>query len=73
MAKKKAPSGLSISREGSRFTFTWKLGSKNYLAQKFQYRLYSNNKWGPWIVKGNTGNNNDTVRPKSTSDRKSVV
>lgn len=48
MAKITAPSGLSVIHNGADFTFRWKLGDKNYSAQEFQYRLYTNGKWGGW-------------------------
>lgn len=43
----KAPTGITISRNGGTYTVSWKCGDKNYSkGQQFQYRI--NN--GPWIT-----------------------
>lgn len=48
MAKTKKPTGLSISRNGKKFTFSWKIGDKDYgNGQQLQYRL-SYWKKGTW-------------------------
>ena len=46
MSKSKAPTGLSISRNGSRFTFSWKKGDSDYdNGQHLQYRING----GGWV------------------------
>ena len=38
--KTKAPTGLSITRDGGKFTFAWKIGDKDYEAgQTLKYRI----------------------------------
>ena len=40
MSETKKPTGLKITRDGGKFTLSWKIGAKNYGAgQKAQYRL----------------------------------
>ena len=52
MAKTKKPTGLSISRNGKKFTFSWKIGDKDYgNGQQLQYRL-SYWKKGSWTSVG---------------------
>lgn len=42
----KAPSGISIKRNGNNFTVTWKIADKNYSdGQQFQYRIGG----GSWV------------------------
>lgn len=44
--KTKAPSGLSIARDGAKFTCTWKIGDKDYgNAQQFQWRVNGKGSW----------------------------
>ena len=53
----KSPTGLSITRDGGKFTFTWKIGDKDYDAgQSLKYKV-------------NDGNWSDTKKPgtKATS------
>ena len=46
----KKPTGLAITRDGFKFTCTWKIGSKNYGAgQKLEYRVNG----GSWKSPGN--------------------
>ena len=46
MSKSKAPTGLSIARNGSRFTFSWKKGDSDYgNGQHLQYRIDG----GGWV------------------------
>ena len=46
MSKSKAPTGLSIARSGSKFTFSWKKGDSDYEnGQHLWYRI--NN--GGWV------------------------
>lgn len=48
MAKTKKPTGLSIARDGNKFTFSWKIADKDYgNGQQLQYRLSSWKK-GVW-------------------------
>ena len=50
MAKSKAPTGLSITRDGTRFTCSWKIGDENYSGgQRFWYRLQVNGSWQSWF------------------------
>lgn len=45
----KAPTGLSIARDGGKFTFAWKIGDKDYGAgQSLKYRL-NNGAWSSTI------------------------
>ena len=54
--KTKKPSGLSVTRDGQRFTFSWKVGDKDYDgAEVFQYRING----GKWIDKS-VGRNTST-------------
>ena len=48
-AKTTAPTGLSIARDGGKFTFAWKIGDKDYGAgQSLKYRL-NNGAWSSTI------------------------
>jgi len=48
MASTKKPSGLSIARNGLKFTFGWKIADADYDAgQKLQWRIYTG-KWSAW-------------------------
>lgn len=45
----KAPTGLSIMRNGEWYTIKWKIGDANYGdGQQLQYRLTNGKKKGPW-------------------------
>ena len=47
----KAPSGLTITREGNKFTFTWKIPSCKYeKGQQLQWRRKISGKWEAWKV-----------------------
>lgn len=35
----KAPSGVTVTRNGNKYTVTWKLGAKNYTAQELYYKI----------------------------------
>lgn len=49
MAKTKKPTGLTITRDGNKYTFKWKIASDNYGAgQKLQYRTKGKSKWRDW-------------------------
>lgn len=49
MAATKAPSGLAIARDGSKFTFSWKIANGKYGAgQQLQWRVKVGNKWKDW-------------------------
>ena len=49
MAKTKAPTGLTISRNGNKFTCSWKFGDTSYDdGQRFWYRLRVNDSWQSW-------------------------
>lgn len=48
MASTKKPSGLSIARNGLKFTFGWKIADADYGAgQKLQWRIWTG-KWSAW-------------------------
>ena len=51
-----APTGLSISRSGSTFTFSWHIGASNYGAgQQFYWNLNGRRQWGVGSIgAGNT-------------------
>lgn len=50
----KAPTGITISRNGGSYAVSWKCGDKNYgKGQQFQYRINSG-KWTPLSVGVNT-------------------
>lgn len=69
MGKKKkggvaAPSGLGISRNGTKFTFTWKRGT-SYTSQSLQYRVNRGGWRGLGVAKGATSaaiNNGSAIR-----------
>jgi len=50
MGKTKKPSGLSVTRDGYKFIFSWKIGSDNYGAgQNLQWRRKKyNGDWADW-------------------------
>lgn len=49
MAKTKKPTGLTITRDGSKYIFKWKIGDKDYGAgQTLQYRTKGKNDWRKW-------------------------
>ncbi len=50
MAKSKANTGQSISRNGTGFTASWTIKAKDPKKQWIRYRLY-NGKWGNWTTK----------------------
>lgn len=61
MAKKStksaAPTGLAIARNGTAFTFSWKVGDADYKdGVLLKYRL----NWGSWTAAINLGKNNPT-------------
>lgn len=53
-AETKAPTGLSIARDGGKFTFAWKIGDKDYGAgQSLKYKI-NNGKWSATQKLGTT-------------------
>ena len=50
---------LSIARNGSKFTASWKIKAKDVVVQKVRYRVHNGSKWGKWTTK--------TVKDKATS------
>lgn len=64
MAKTKKPTGLSITRDGNRYTFKWKIADDNYGdGQKLQYRTQGSKSWRDW----------QTVSIGSTTTSKTVT
>jgi len=52
MAKTKKPKGLSISRDGFKFTCTWKIADSDYgNGQEFEYRTKGATGWRKWKSK----------------------
>lgn len=53
MAKKvtAANTGLTLARNGSKFTASWKIKTKDPKLQKIRYRSYNGKKWRPWTTK----------------------
>lgn len=43
--------GLSISRNGDKFTAKWKIAAKDVTDQDVRYRTYNGEKWGGWNTK----------------------
>lgn len=70
MANKSAkPSGLKLTRDGNKFTATWKRGSSNYTSQTFKWRIKvgktaAKAKWSAW--------NNVSVTASTTSKKFTV-
>lgn len=49
MAKTKKPTGLTVTRNGDKYTIKWKKGDSNYSGgQGLQYRLKTNGSWKSW-------------------------
>lgn len=49
MGKTKKPTGLSITRDGNKYIFKWKIASDNYSSgQYLQYRTKGKTKWRAW-------------------------
>lgn len=57
MAKTKRPTGLSITRDGSKYTIKWKIADKDHgSGQTLEYRTKGKKEWSKWhnISIGNT-------------------
>lgn len=49
MAKTKRPTGLTITRSGSKYTIKWKVADNDYSAgQTLEYRTKGKSKWSKW-------------------------
>ena len=60
MGKTKKPTGLSITRNGNKYAFKWKIASADHGAgQKLEYRIKGRDQWFEW--------NNISVNTTATS------
>ena len=69
MATTKKPTGLSITRDGNKYAFKWKIADDNYGAgQKLQYRTHGSESWRDWQTISVTSSATSKVATISKSD-----